>query len=464
MSRMVTIAVFIQLLSILVANAASGDLPKEVKAEEILKKIENGEPIDYDRVTVVGDLNLSNSTLPRDQDGKIHVNANVKIAHSTIEGSIDFTNSIISRTIDFTGTAFIRDALFNEAQFDGGAIFQGSSFDEDASFDDAIFSVEANFNNAKFNGGSSFYNARFGGDVGFFGSNFIGDSIFNKAKFDGGAHFDGTEFNSYANFVGAEFQGDTSFYQTEFRWNANFAEARFDGIVYFKGAKFGKLVSFAGAQFTRYTSFETVQFDEEADFSDVQFQDSYFWGAKYGGKLTLNGTQFTIMQIEWDSIKDHLVYNDASYLSLIKNFDSLGHYADSDNCYYQYRKEKQDRETILGSKILDVSALVTCGYGVRPLNTFFLSVLVVIIFAIIYWIGKAVPESVYEDLTTRYIGTQLQAISTSIYFSALAFVTAHASIELRPYGYWKYMVLLEHILGWLLMTLFLVTLGRVMIR
>lgn len=151
-------------------------------------------------------------------------------------------------------------------------------------------------------------------------------------------------------------------------------------------------------------------------------------------------------------------------MSLIKNFESLGHYADSDNCYYQYRKEKQDRETILESKILDGSALVTCGYGVRPFNTIFICVLVVIIFGILYWIGKAVPESVYEDLTTRYLGTRSQAPSISIYFSALAFVTPHVSIELRPYKYWSTSFFFEHIMGWLLMTRFLVTLGRVMIR
>lgn len=426
--------------------------------------MENSEPVDYDRVVVVGDLNLTNFGMAKDQNGKIHVEAPVKIEHSTIEGSTDFANSVVSRTIDFTGTAFSGDVLFDGAQLSEDFNSEGASFYEGASFDKANFEGDTNFNNAKFGGGSSFYSARFGGDAGFFGSLFNGDSIFNKAKFIGGAHFDGSLFNSYANFVDVDFQGDTSFYQTEFRWNTNFADAKLSGTAYFKEAEFGKLASFMGAEFSRYADFEDVRFAEDADFSNVQFKECYFWGDKYGRKLTLNGTQFSSMQIEWSSIKDHLVYNDAAYLSLIKNFESLGHYADSDNCYYQYREEKQSRENDLGSKILDVSALITCGYGVRPINTFDLSVLVVIIFGIIYWIGKAVPEAVYEDLTARYLGSPLQALSISIYFSALAFVTPHASIELRPYRYWKYVVLFEHILGWLLMTLFLVTLGRVMIR
>jgi hypothetical protein len=452
-------------LSLALADATLGtDLSKEVKAEEILKKIGLNEPVLYDHVTVIGDVNISNAGLPKDQNGKIRVEAPIKIEHSTIEGSIDFADSIFSKTLDFAGTVFIRDAVYNRAQFEGQFNLEGTSFNEDVSFDETYFEGDANFNKVKFNGGSSFYKANFGGDASFFGALFSGDSIFNKAKFNGGAHFDGAAFNSYANFVGVDFQGDTSFYQTKFQWNVNFADAKLSGTAYFKGAEFGKLAAFSGAEFNKFASFEDSRFEEDAEFSNVQFGESYFWGGKFGGKLTLNNTQFKLMQIEWDSIKEHLVYNDAAYLSLIKNFEALGHYGDSDNCYYQYRKEKQARETILGSKILDISALVTCGYGVKPLYTFYLSMIVVIVFGIIYWIGKAVPESVYEDLSTRYLGSQLQALSISIYFSTLAFITPHASIELRPYRHWKYIVLFEHIVGWLLMTLFLVTLGRVMIR
>ncbi len=38
--------------------------PREVQAREILSKIQNGEPVEYDHVIVRGDLDLSKSDLP----------------------------------------------------------------------------------------------------------------------------------------------------------------------------------------------------------------------------------------------------------------------------------------------------------------------------------------------------------------------------------------------------------------
>lgn len=35
----------------------------------------------------------------------------------------------------------------------------------------------------------------------------------------------------------------------------------------------------------------------------------------------------------------HLVYDDAAYMSLMKNFKALGYFEDYDSCYFQYRKE-----------------------------------------------------------------------------------------------------------------------------
>jgi hypothetical protein len=452
-------------MSLLIASVACGvDTSKEVKAEEVLQKIEQKLTVDYDKVIIVGDLDLSQTHLPKDQNGKILVESPVKIGHSTIEGSVNFANSIFSKAADFGGTIFVRDAIFTGAQFSNQLSLEVASFNEDASFDEAKFGGDATFNKVKFTGGSNFYKAEFANDAGFFGAQFRGDANFNRAKFNSNSYFDGASFNSYANFVGTNFLGDASFYQTKFNWNTNFAEATLGGTVYLKAAEFGELASFTGTEFGKYASFEDVKFKGDAYFDNAQFRYSYFWGSKFENKLNLNDTQFSLMQIQWDSIKESLVYNEATYLSLIKNFEALGYYADSDNCYYQYRGERSDRETSLFPKIIDVAALISCGYGVRPLNSVIISVLLVILFGFMYWIGKAVPESVYEDLSTRFVGNQFQALSLSIYFSALAFITPHASIELRPYRYWKYVVYSEHIMGWLLMTLFIVTLGRVMIR
>jgi hypothetical protein len=462
---MIVIALLLSLLGLLAEDVAYGaDISREVSAQEVLKKIQNSQPVDYDDVIIIGDIDLSQSDLPKDLNGKPQVKAPVKIKRSTIEGGVNFANSIISQEVDFAGTIFVRDAVFSGAEFSDQLKLESASFNEDASFAEAKFRGEATFNKAKFAGSSNFYKAEFGNDVGFFGTQFRGDSNFNKAIFKANSNFDGSTFNSYANFVGSSFLGDISFYQVKFQWNANFADGTLSGTAYLKGAKFEGLATFTGTEFGKYVSFEGADFKGDAYFDSAQFRSSYFWGTKFASKLLLNDSQFALMQIQWDSIRGNLVYNEATYLSLIKNFEVLGYYADSDNCYYQYRNEKMARETSLFAKAIDEIALISCGFGVRPINSVIISVLVVIFFGLMYWLGKAVPESVFEDLSMRFVGNNIQILFPSIYFSALAFITPHASIELRPYRYWKYVVYFEHIMGWLLMTLFIVTLGRVMIR
>ena len=57
------LAGFLAVLLMMVAGAA--EPTRVVQAEEILKKIELGQPVEYDDVTVVGDLNLSSLNLQR---------------------------------------------------------------------------------------------------------------------------------------------------------------------------------------------------------------------------------------------------------------------------------------------------------------------------------------------------------------------------------------------------------------
>ena len=54
---------FLAVLLMMVAGAA--EPTRVVQAEEILKKIELGQPVEYDNVIVEGDLDLSGLDLPR---------------------------------------------------------------------------------------------------------------------------------------------------------------------------------------------------------------------------------------------------------------------------------------------------------------------------------------------------------------------------------------------------------------
>jgi hypothetical protein len=433
-----------------------------VKVEEIYEKIDNSQPVEYDHVIIIGDLNLTKLYLPRDQNGNKIVASSIQIKNSVFETNLDFKDAVFLESIDFKGSTFIENALFSGAQVDGSATFEDVQFKKEASFYKSKFKNRANFNKAEFGGDATFYEVEFD-DAGFYESNFRGDATFDGSKFNGNAYFDGTRFNSYVYFGNALFSQDASFYQTKFDWNANFSSAKFGGMSYFDGAYFAKNANFENAEFDRYVSFDNVRFEKDADFKGTQFnRDSYFTGTKFGGNLNLDNSHFSALQIEWAAIKDHLLYNEATYVALIKDYEGLGYFNDADNSYYQYRKENQARETSLGIKLMDILAWLTCGYGVRPLYTVGFSILVCLIFAIFYWAGDVVSKC--KCALSSLEEVQNSPLVNIIYFSVMAFVTPHVSVEWLPSGNWKFVVLLEHIMGWMIMALFLVTLGKVMIR
>ncbi len=460
---MIALLAFIIVLLITGSSHASEGYV-EIKAEEILNKIEMGEPVEYDHVLVQGDLNLSSLNLSKIGGTQGSITAPVEIKQSIINGSVDFEGIIFSKPSTFESTIFSGDASFARTDFQDSVSFENARFGRAADFDEAKFEGDANYNKAEFVGVSSFYLADFKGDANFYTTTFDTDANFNKAAFDGDAFFDGAQFATYANFENAKFEGEASFYQAKFNWNTNFANAKFDGMTYFSDALLREESGFESIQSNRYLSFEGTQFGGDADFKSAQFSGYIsFLGANFNSMLTLNDTQFSSLQVGWDAIKDHLVYNEAVYVALIKNFESLGYFRDADNCYYQYRLYNQAQETSLGTKAIDVLAWISCGYGVRPTYTLVLSLVIIFLFGVVYWACKAIPERAH--LGSRLAETlQISQLTNSLYFSALAFVTPHASVEWRPSGHWKYLVLSEHIIGWLLMALFLVTLGRVMIR
>jgi uncharacterized protein YjbI with pentapeptide repeats len=125
-------------------------------------------------------------------------------------------------------------------------------------------------------------------------------------KFNGDADFEGAEFNRGASFSSAEFNS-TDFTKSQFDKEAHFGDADFIGK----------------------TSFENAHFKEYALFENASFED----------ELNLIRTRYSKLFIRWHSIeKGGLVYDDAAYMSLMKNFKDLGYYEDYDGCYYAYRR------------------------------------------------------------------------------------------------------------------------------
>ncbi len=72
----------------------------EIDASEILDKIQRGEPVEYDRVTIKGDLDIRKLDLPKENE-KYIVSSSIIIINSRIEGNVVFREAIFRQAINF---------------------------------------------------------------------------------------------------------------------------------------------------------------------------------------------------------------------------------------------------------------------------------------------------------------------------------------------------------------------------
>lgn len=160
-----------------------------------------------------------------------------------------------------------------------------------------------------------------------------------------------------------------------------------------------------------------------------------------------------------------MAWQPGAYLALVENYRRLGWLEDEDDCYYQYRKLDQAGKGWGWSKIIDILAWLSCGYGVRPSYAVVWSLLTILIFGLVFWIGDGIRRSSkpLSGPVEKDSIPERATLRNALFFSTMIFLS-QGPIDFLPVGRHRYYVMLEMILGWLLLALFLVTLGRVMIR
>jgi uncharacterized protein YjbI with pentapeptide repeats len=415
-------------------------------------------------------------------------------------GFASFLKSTFGGNADFRQSEFNEDLTFELSQFCGNCIFLSSRFQGDANFSNARFIGPTSFDSAAMKE-AVFWEAEFH-QLDFRRVRLEGNAHFERARFIEAATFLSAEFGAMANFSAAAFSGRAIFEHAQFRGLSHFTLSLFAGDAIFDGARFVKDASFNSAQFKEKGQFMGAVFCEDALFSGAKFTEACdltesefhrnltvenariytmrLLRSSFGGEscISLQGSDFIRLEVRWDSIKDRLVYDGAVYLALMKNFRNLEWFDDADDCYFQYRRKSQAEKslyareggvpTVNWSKLLDCLAWISCGYGVRPNYTVYLSILLVLLFAGLFWTGDSiVVEHINSTASGEHLAPadEIQGLSFAdyLYFSAMVF-TAKTQVKWYPAGIYRYLATLESILGWLLMALFLVTLGRTMIR
>ncbi len=471
-----------------------------IPASEIIAELAGNEPIYYDGVSISGDLDLrllpgarvsnsfalTNSSLVNASFSGVtfakeavfwgSTFANASFEKASFLGQADFANTSFANA-SFSSASFEEPALFDEAIFRDNVSFEDALFAKDAFFSQALFSKNAYFNYSDFASYSYFPAAQFLGDALFSDVDFSGALDFSAATVAGRANFFQSRFNSagFSNavFYGpvhfglASFSGLSSFGEAVFADEANFNLARFSQAAYFSGAEFRGLALFGLTKFEDIASLQNARFDDDLNFKGGSISTILLDKAEFSrnSRIILNDTDFARFKAHWNEIEKHVVWDPGAYLALVNNYHGLGWSADEDDCYYQYRSQSQAAKQWGWSKIIDILAWLSCGYGVRPSYAVLWSLMTILAFGLLFWRGDGIRRSakpLYEPAEVDRLPEHV-TLRNALFFSTMVFLS-QGPIDFLPVGKNRYYVILEGILGWLLLALFLVTLGRVMIR
>lgn len=371
----------------------------------------------------------------------------------------------------FQGVVFEGYASFQGAQLSGNADFRATSFNEDLNIEFAQFKGDAVFIGTCISGDATFFHSRFG-SVNFKDATLKGEIQFSEAVF-GPAAFQRAHLAGRSSWRGSSFQGVACFDEALFLDRASFASASFMESVSFASARFQEEALFDGAVFLKTADYSATSFQKELSLAGASINRMRLSKAQIAGQISLHNAEFNRLEARWPVLCNHLSYDGEAYLSLARNYRNLEWFEDADDCYYHYRRasqagksftiQEEETKRINWSKLLDGLAWISCGYGVRPRYTVFLSCLFILLFAFLYWQGAGI---VVEPLrgSEQLQGQNLKlTFLDNLYFSAMVF-TAKTQVKWYPIGIYRYLATLESILGWLLLALFLVSLGRTMIR
>jgi uncharacterized protein YjbI with pentapeptide repeats len=499
-SRMFKLSTILIAVLILATTALSSAMTI-VPAGEIFAKVENNQPINYSNISVIGNLDISalrtpfvcsefiitNSIINNASFNSVSFEKDV-ILWGTSFGNASFDEAHFIGQADFANTSF-QQASFTGASFEQPVTFDGALFQDNVSFEDAKFQKDASLNEVRFLGNADFNYSRFGYYTYFTSTQFFQDALFSDVDFSGVADFSSARVDSTANFFESKFNAAASFSNSFFSGPAKFGLCKFSGIssfgetvfsneANFNLARFSDAANFSGAKFLAKALFGLAKFEDIVSFQDAIFEgDVNFKGGTIstillekaiygkGSRIILNDTEFSRLKADWTEINNHVVWNPGAYLALVNNYHSLGWSRDEDDCYYQYRLLNQADKEWGWSKAIDVLAWTSCGYGVRPDYAVAWALLSIFFFALIFWRGdgirrsaKPLHEPIDEDTLPEHV-----TFRNALFFSTMVFLS-QGPIDFLPVGRHRYYVILEGILGWLLLALFLVTLGRVMIR
>lgn len=399
---------------------------------------------------------------------------NFNLSH--FNSSVIFDGAIFKKLADFSNTNFSYTASFIAVVFDSSVEFGDALVRNQTNFDRAQFKQRVNFTTAKFYGPVKMNRTEFYGVVRFENSDFNSIASFEQAVFNNEVSFASSRFRDYVDFSGSKFNGNANFNRIEFRDNTDFSEVEFNGPTYFIGAKLSnaslirsKIIDkfYVGSESGQRLDLTRTIFYEKAKLILCDIVDLSIQSEKLIHLFIYDSLNYAIKKLIFDYLKNKSYKEDKeSQLELAYIF--------AKSTMYQ-NKHQEFYSEISWFNIKRWSQLIyelTMGLGYRPFRLIWFAVILMIIYALLYFL--LIPDKVKEYMNsgekktknrTNYSANRFLKFSdvfiACFYFSSMIFFTLRLKKDILAFFDIKEkLIIVTEWLGGFIIYLMFITLSK----
>lgn len=449
--------------------------------KEVKKKIEEG------------DLNFYGCHLPEIDFSKIAIEFEgpIDFRKTVFHGKTVFNNVIFSDTVDFRGAVFNGETWFAGVQFSKGASFGGARFLGKTIFSGAEFWGKTWFGHVKFSETAMFNDAQFVDLAWFAHAEFVEEASFTQVKFSGRIVFTHVKFMRNALFAGSEFSDATLFVRTEFWEVASFRNIEFIGYASFSGARFSEKarIDFSFSRFYRLVRFGELPMSRfRMIFKNTLFErgldvDELAW-SKNGFRLSIEESDLASAAVSYQALKEGFenmgrqrIAGELFYREMVcrQNMIHIVEMVNGPDSAKLPHRLKRLVQILLKNRLLrcifqGIESLcriritlrnlgdwvwmrlfdVTCGFGERPTRIVRGSMFIVLVYTALY----------FPIISSTSI---IEQFKTALFLSLGTFTSAKLQ-NIPLASPWEWLTITETVLGWFMLSLFLVVFTRKMSR
>lgn len=446
-----------------------------ITAEETIKRLARGEPIFQKRIT--GDLLLGQEDLQNffeyDNGGgnkatiaglppppsfvRRPIEKEIKIEGCIVMGYLNLAGLWLKKKLIIAGTRFCSTVDLQHSIFYKGVFFHGNYLEKKSNFNDTTHLEHSVFFRTTFKGSAEFYNVEF-----------LEGLTLTEIQFDGVCNFSHSNFHSTNIIIPC-----LGFTDVLCKDAAYFGSSKFDGVADFSNSQFLRTAEFTGATF-RFVKFIQTKFDylglkwEQIENHKLLFGEIIF-SQSFSPDPVITIEKFN---------KYFLSRDDATLSEKHRQYDILkaifikqGDHVSADRCFYEWKQVERKQSPLNLNpenwivKLFHYLNWLSCGYGVKPLRTLLFSAIIIFVFAVIYTFLD--PTVNLSFSSPRFLFSGMHSLITQftqhLQFSFTTFMNFGSEIIISHRAGHS-LFLIERLLGWFTLLLFVTTYTRIMLR